>query len=376
MKGLAPLQSLTITAYSRVFTGTYKSRIIELRPEGILIETPVDRGRLVLMGAGTRLKITVESPMETMKFEAELLKRLNDDEMMLITRPDRISRGGRILDQSDRGTRVIAFTSGKGGVGKSTLTLNFALSLINEGFRVGVIDADLGTANLDILLGIKIRYNLSDVIFGKKDIREIIVQGPEGLLLVPGGSGFQELTELSDWQFTRLINGFNFLDSLVDYILIDTGAGLSRNVTNFLLAADEIIVVTTPEPHCITDGYAIIKVISELKRDKPSLYLLINKADHEKEGKSVGEKMVNVAAEFLNLDIQYLGTVEDDKAVVKSIKERVPVILSRPYSTASRNIKKVVSNYLNKDEGKGCGTGVTGFLQRFKGLLGDVKELL
>ncbi|MEC9489158.1 MAG: AAA family ATPase [Halanaerobium sp.] len=373
MKGIEPQQPILLAAYSRVFTGRYQSKIIEVRPEGILIETPVSEGRLVLMGAGTRLKVTVNSGSEGEQFEAELLRRSKDDELMLITRPDLISRGGRRSEEG-KGARVVALTSGKGGVGKSTLSLNLALELLKQGNRVTVIDADLGTANLDIMLGLQVRANLSDVIFAKRDIQDIVIEGPEGLLLVPGGSGFQELTELSDWQFTRLINSFNYLDRLSDYILLDTGAGLSRNVTNFLLAADQIIVVTTPEPHCVTDAYAIIKVISELKDDPLRLQLVVNKVENQREGERVGSKMADVTEKFLQLKINYLGSVSDDRAVVRSNKERRPVVLQRPNARAAKDIRNLVKGYLLQDESEEGKRGVVGFLSRFKNLFNNARE--
>ena len=261
MENLSIKQVLTISAYSKFFKDEYRSEIVDIRLDGLVIRTPRHQGGLILMGVGTRLKITAHRIDQVVEFESELLERFSNENLMLITRPDQIGRGRRIWKNG--AAKVIAITSGKGGVGKSTLTINLALALRREGYRVAMVDADLGTANLDIMLGLKVDNDLLDVVQEKKEITQILIKGPEGIILVPGGSGFQELTEMSEWQFTRLINSFNYLDDICDYILIDTGAGLSRNVTNFLLAADEVIIVTTPEPHVITDGYAIIKIISD-----------------------------------------------------------------------------------------------------------------
>ncbi|GAB4257818.1 MinD/ParA family protein [Thermincola ferriacetica] len=163
-------------------------------------------------------------------------------------------------------TRIIAVTSGKGGVGKTNFTINFALSLMAYGQKVIVLDADLGLANIDVILGISPKYNLYHVLKGEKTIQEIIVPGPQGLQIIAGGSGIQELANLRRWQVEQFIAKLGELEGLADILIIDTAAGLSRNVMSFVLAADEVIVITTPEPTAITDAYGLVKVMTTKKR--------------------------------------------------------------------------------------------------------------
>ena len=184
-------------------------------------------------------------------FQAEVLAReFKPEPLLTITLPDTVSRGGRNGPGSGA-TRVIAITSGKGGVGKTTLAINLAIALSRLRLRVCLIDVDLGTANVDFLLRLNAPYNLSHLIRGEKELKEIIVEGPEGLRIIPGSSGLVDLANLSEWQYSRLIHAFNRLDRECDLLILDTGAGIAANVTNFLVAADTVLVVTTPDPHAM-----------------------------------------------------------------------------------------------------------------------------
>jgi flagellar biosynthesis protein FlhG len=286
-----------------------------------------------------------------------------DDEIFHIIRADGISRGRRQYEEGM--TKVVAVTSGKGGVGKSTFISNLAVAVAQEGKKVSIVDADLGTANLDILLNVSAEHNLSDVINEEKALIEIVKEGPEGIILVPGGSGFQQLTKLNESQFSKLISSFNQLDEYSDLILIDTAAGVSENVTNFLLAADEIIVVTTPEPHSIIDAYSIIKVVSKLEKNI-KINLVVNKVDDKKEAKKVAQKMKCVVKDYIGLDVEFMGYILLDSNVLKAIKKKEILLLSHPNSKASKGIKDIAfNNFLQKEVEENSG-GIKGFINKFK----------
>ncbi len=196
----------------------------------------------------------------------------------------------------DGQARVIAVTSGKGGVGKTNITVNLALALINMGKRVLIIDADIGLANIDVLLGVVPQYDLSAVFQGEKKITEVVSEGPGGIKFIAGGTvdGF---LGLKDWQLENIISNFVELEEFFDIILIDTGAGVSQNVLSFVLAVNEVLVITTPEPTSIADAYGIIKVISG-RNTSARTRLLVNRADRESDAIATSKRLQMVAKKF------------------------------------------------------------------------------
>jgi flagellar biosynthesis protein FlhG len=198
-------------------------------------------------------------------------------------------------------TRTIVITSGKGGVGKTSLSVSLAIALAEDGKSVTLVDADLGLANINVILGIIPKYNLYHVIKGKKRLKDIIIEVPEGIKIIAGASGFHQLANLEQKQRDEFIEAMNELAS-DDYLIIDTGAGISQNVLSFVLAADEVIVVTTPEPTAITDAYGIIKAIASQTTEK-NIKLIVNKAQSVSEGKRVAQRVINIAGQFLNIKV-------------------------------------------------------------------------
>ncbi len=251
----------------------------------------------------------------------------------------------KVIRRSRRETglpKIIAVTSGKGGTGKTNFVINTAIGLAQKGLKVYVIDADLGTANVDVLLGISSRSTISDLVDGSKtDIMEIVVEGPGGIRIVPGGSGLQSLTELSEKELDRVIGLFSPLEDHADIILIDTGSGISRSVVNFAVAADEIIVVINPEPHSITDAYAILKVLST-KEKRPPVKMVFNMVESPKEARDVAFKLLEVTGRFLDIKPEPLGYILKDPNVVKSIKMCKPFILHNPSAPASKCVMSIV----------------------------------
>ncbi len=244
-------------------------------------------------------------------------------------------------------TRVIAVTSGKGGVGKTNFTVNFALALMSFGQKVIILDADLGLANIDVLLGVKPEYNLYHVLKGQKNIKDIITTGPRGLQLIAGGSGMQELANLRRWQVEQFISKLEQLEGMADILIIDTAAGLSRNVMSFLLSSDEVIVITTPEPTAITDAYGLVKAMTS-KKKQGVVHLVVNKVESAQEADITASKFTIVAEKFLKLNIGHLGFIFDDPNVSKSVKIQEPFMLKFPKTSASQCIQRIAAQLLNE----------------------------
>ena len=230
---------------------------------------------------------------------------------------------------SKPGSRVIAVTSGKGGVGKTTISINMSLALARLGNKVCLIDVDLGTANVDFLLNLKAEYNIAHLITGDREMEEILVEGPEGLLVLPGSSGLEQLANLSEWQFSRLVNSFNQLDQLCDIVVLDTGAGISANVTNFLLAADEVILVTTPDPHALLDAYALIKTIHSM-RGRFAVRLIVNRVEKQGDEARVKLNLLNTCQAHLHQPIEYLGLLPESRIISNSVRTLRPFVLEYP----------------------------------------------
>jgi len=268
--------------------------------------------------------------------------------------------------EAEQSPRVIAVTSGKGGVGKTSFTINLGLAISQRGKRVLILDADLGMANVNVALGLPARFNIFDVILGRKTLREIIVEGPGGILVVPGGSGIAELANIGHSQRQRLLEQFSTLGDIADIILIDTAAGLSKNVLAFAAAADSVIVITIPEPPAIADAYAIMKAVLR-QRPKAEVNLVVNRIQRPSEGRAVFDKLALVVKRFLGKRIESLGAIEDDPHVSEAVRSQKALLLKFPDAPASKGIKSMVSNLfveLKPDDG-----GIMGFLKRLGNLL-------
>jgi flagellar biosynthesis protein FlhG len=251
-------------------------------------------------------------------------------------------------NENDRGRqhpRILTISSGKGGVGKTNIAINLAIAFAEEGKRVVVMDADLGLANVNVILGIIPKFNLYHVIRKQKRIRDIIVDTQYGIQIIAGASGFSQLANLEDEDRTTFVNELKSL-AYADIIIIDTGAGVSQNVLSFLKAADEAIIVTTPEPTAITDAYGIIKSISSEVMG-PNIKLIVNRVNSMMEGKKVAERVINIAGQFLNIKVDNLGFIFEDSAVPRAVIKQDPFIKSAPRSKASESIRHLMSRLLD-----------------------------
>jgi flagellar biosynthesis protein FlhG len=252
---------------------------------------------------------------------------------------DQATQLRRIVRQSTRAT-VIAVTSGKGGVGKSNIAVNLAIKLASAGKSVVLLDADLGLANADVLCNIDLPSNLSHVIARRRELADVMVDAPGGFRLIGGASGLARMADLSDEDRQRLVNALAELEARSDVILIDTGAGISPNVLSFTRCADQVLVVTTPEPTAITDAYAVIKVISRDAPQRP-LSLLVNQVRDQNEGRLVFERIARVAKQFLSVQVMDAGCVPADPEVPAAVRRRTPFLLASPRCPASLCISQL-----------------------------------
>ncbi|MBF0441247.1 MAG: MinD/ParA family protein [Oligoflexales bacterium] len=218
-------------------------------------------------------------------------------------------------------SRIISVASGKGGVGKTIATVNIALALRRMGHSVLILDGDLGLANVDVVLGLKARYNINDVISEKARLKDILLDGPMGIRIIPSGSGISKLTQLSYLERLKIIQEIESLNESFEFLVIDTGAGISSTVLHLNAIADDIIVVSTPEPHSMTDAYAFIKVMAE-DYERKSFNLVINMVRSKSEGEQVLKRISDVARNFLKLEIRELGSIPYDKQMQQSLMMR------------------------------------------------------
>lgn len=265
-------------------------------------------------------------------------------------------------------SRVIVISSGKGGVGKSTLALNLSVSLSSIGKKVVLMDADLGMANIDIMLGMVPEYNLFHMIQNQKNLQEIMINGPEGLKIIPGGSGMEEMANLSDSDLKRILVEMGKLDGEFDYMIVDTGAGISSNVMSFVRAADDVIIVTTPEPTSITDAYGLLKSISRYD-NTGQVYLIINRVSGAGEGQDVARKFKAVSQNFLGRDIKVMGYIVADNSVEIGIKKQVAFSQAFPRSLAARDIMDIAERIADQEMTirpfEAQSRGIRGFIKKF-----------
>lgn len=243
---------------------------------------------------------------------------------------------------------VIAVTSGKGGVGKSNIAVNLVIQLAQMRRRVVLLDADLGTANADVLCNIFTNNNLAQVVAGRRTLKQALVDGPGGFHLVPGASGLAKIAALSEFERNRLITQMRQLELDVDLIIVDTGAGVSPNVLSFLIGADQQLVVTTPEPTALTDAYAVIKTLSRQRTDL-TVGLVVNMVRSAVEAKKVFSRIDAVCRRFLNVVPYYAGHVLHDPQVPISVHRRRPFVLDNPHchaSTCIRQLAQMVENHV------------------------------
>ncbi|GHV83875.1 site-determining protein [Spirochaetia bacterium] len=254
-------------------------------------------------------------------------------------------------------TRIITVASGKGGVGKTNMSVNMALAYARLGKKVIVMDADLGLANVNVMLKMIPKWNLFHVIRKQKTMKEIIVETEYGISIVAGVSGFSKIANLTDEERQSFIDELNTLSS-ADIIIIDTSAGVSSNVIDFIAAADDAVIITTPEPTAITDAYGIVKIIAtEIDSLDMGLKLVVNRVHNVADAKRVADRMINIAAQFLNVKLDYLGFVYDDVAVSQAVLRQRPFMVEAPRSKAAQCVQHIVGRMEKTEIRDGGGFG-------------------
>jgi flagellar biosynthesis protein FlhG len=249
--------------------------------------------------------------------------------------------------------RVITVTSGKGGVGKSNTSINLAIQFRKMGKRVIILDADFGLANIEIMFGAVPKHNLCDLIYQGKNIREIITWGPMDVGFISGGSGIAGMSNLSRDYLSYIIQNLAELDAIADIIIVDTGAGISDAVLEFLVASGEILLVTTPEPTSITDSYSLLKALYRHPRFRETdtkVKMLANRVEGDEEGKILYEKLNAVVARYLKIPMTYLGSIPQDTLLAKAVMQQTPVSLQSPGAKSSQAYERIACRLLDKEE--------------------------
>jgi flagellar biosynthesis protein FlhG len=259
--------------------------------------------------------------------------------------------------------KVIAVTAGKGGVGKSNVSVNLAVALAQLNKNVLLLDADLGLANVDIMLGLQAKYNLSHVVQGCCSLTDIILQGPKGIRVIPAASGTDYMTELSPTQHAGIIDAFNELTDDVDYMIIDTAAGISDTVLSFARSSQELIVIVCDEPTSLTDAYALIKVMSK-RFEWNQFHVLANMVKTTREGRELFNKLYRVSEQFLSVRLDYLGAIPFDEAIHKAVKQQKPVLNTYPDSIAARMFLQLADTIEDWPDKQALGGNTSFFLER------------
>ena len=253
-----------------------------------------------------------------------------------------------------RRTRTIAVTGGKGGVGKSNVAVNVALELASAGWSVSLLDADLALANADVLLGVNPQFHLGHVLNGEKRLDEIIVATENGLRLIPGGSGIEELANLSKAQQTRLVAELTAMEDDADFMIIDTSAGIGHNVTSVMNAASDVIIVTTPDPTAVVDAYATIKVLHKVSPTKP-IWIVVNDVVGIGDAEQVFGQLQSAAKRFLQHRLELIGSIPRDGELAEAVRQQVPVVEYAPDTPASRSLR-LIARQLDQDRRSGKGS--------------------
>ncbi|ELK44762.1 MinD/ParA family protein [Bacillus sp. SB49] len=260
--------------------------------------------------------------------------------------------------------RTIAVISGKGGVGKTNISVNFALTLQKKGRRVLLIDLDIGMGNVDILLGVTPAYSFPDLFRRGLSVRDIIEEGPAGLGYISGGSGLSDIFHMDEGDFGFFQDQFRQLLEVYEYIILDMGAGATEESLAFIRSADEAVLVTTPEPTAMTDGYAMIKHVVQRAPDLP-ISVLVNRVLDAREGRETMDKLKTVAMRFLKKELNETGLLPDDSAVLRAVRRQRPFVLDSQGSKAGTMMKHIVGNYLNEKQPERTGK----FLYKLKNLM-------
>lgn len=275
----------------------------------------------------------------------------------------------QFVQHNAKRARVIAISSGKGGVGKTNTCVNLGIALANNGARVVLLDADLGLANIEVLLGINSLYNLQHVVSGQQTMMDVLVDAPGGIQVVPGSSGIAKIADLGPNARDNVLAGLEELQRHADFILIDTMAGIGQNAVAFAVAADEVLLVTTPEPSSIVDAYATIKTVFHQRPDA-KFHVIVNQVVNKQQAAAVAHKLADVTGRFLERKVAFAGFIPRDPRVMQAVMQTAPYILRYPNAPASRAVETIAARL---SQAPGQTRPGQGFLQRVAETFGIAK---
>ncbi len=348
-------QRLNFTTDSELFHDIYSTEVKEVFPDRLELAISLHKGYLLLIPIGTVVRWLI--PDSNLVLISRVISRLPAKQTWSVSIP--------VVKRQERRSRVIAIGSGKGGVGKTTLAINLSLILSSLGKRVIIFDADIGMANVEVLLRLNTPLNLTNVLKGECNLRDILTPGPLGIKLLPGSSGISSFTNLNAIQFNRIISGFADLEEECDIFIIDTGAGISEVVLKFLEAADDLLLVTNTEPHAMMDTYALAKALAFRNPDlKP--FLIINRCENENEALKCSQTFNKAALKFLKVQPELLGWIYDDKKVPKSLKNQKPLFITEPHSDYSLQVLYIANKLIGKKVSAERPSGIVSFINKFK----------
>ncbi|MGI6036621.1 MAG: P-loop NTPase [Limnochordia bacterium] len=344
---LQPRWKIRIRTQSPLYRGRYLATILAVEEETLRISMPMEGGQVVLLPVGTELKIEVQEPGAVTSFPSLVLQRQGGTDPYLV-----LAHPKKLVTRQARGgwekTKVLAFISGKGGVGKSVLALNLAVALGLMGRRVCLIDGDFGMANLHILLNLQSPYNLGHLWNGERTITDLLCPGPGGIQVLPGLTGTPAGGYLGQEQIDLLGRGLLALDGQFDYVIIDTGSRIDVSLLTLMSYVTRGILVTTPEPHAITDLYTMIKVLNAWGYGGP-LQLLVNMVDGERDGQETAGKIIFAARQFLDYNLDYIGCLPLDPYVLRAVRRQVDLLTAYPSCRAAQALQSLAQNIGGED---------------------------
>ncbi|MBO8128275.1 MAG: P-loop NTPase [Peptococcaceae bacterium] len=330
--------------------GTFRSRILGLQKETLIITVPVTEGRSAWLPAGTAVRVMLEDDASGKRegsawFAGQIReRRLKPIPRLVVALQQDIPLTHAL---TERPYKIIAVTSGKGGTGKTFFACNLALALHQQNLKVGLLDGDLGTANLALVLGLRPSFDLGSVLDGGKELSDIGVQYNRGIVLFPGIAAGGRNVNLSPWQYGRLVTGLGELEQRFDKIIIDTGAGLTPATTNFLLAADFIVLVTNDTPPAILDAYGLLKSLT-VQFWIPEVGLVINRTKSEAAARDTAQRFIQASRRFLNVKVSYLGHIYEDEAEEKSLQAGKPLLAASPRARAAGDLQKITERLCDR----------------------------
>jgi flagellar biosynthesis protein FlhG len=332
-------QNIIIEVFQGYYAGRFSSRIRSVNKDHIGISMPVRDGKITPIAISTQVRIQC---LDGSSVNAVVVERQNYPVPNLVLKTVSSTR-------QKAKSRVFTITSGKGGVGKTNIAVNLAISMRSMGYKTLLFDADIGLANADLIMGVTPNYCLRDFLEGKRCINEVIEEGPAGVLLIAGGSGIVELADLDESKLLKIENELSKLEELADVLIIDTGAGITTRVINFISAADEVVIVTTPEPTAVTDAYTIIKVCSSKVKTGKTYHLIVNRAENSQEACDIAEKLKVACNKFLNFQLEYAGYLGENGLFSKSVKQQIPFIIKYPNTITSKQVEIIAKSLLGAD---------------------------